>query len=118
MDNLKESIDQIFAESKAMKRPRSTYVYSLASFNATSASFKAITIVSTNNRFLQHVDHKFLAYTNMKMANHLRIPVIQFVADGEARFSQPNDHFVLLHAILKAFLFGGDTGINFRVIAE
>ena len=45
-----------------------------------------MTIVSTNNRYLQHVDHKFLTYTYMKMANH-SILVIQFDADGDALFS-------------------------------
>ena len=76
------SIDQIFAEAQAIGRPRSTYIYSIVfSFVNKSGPMKEVTSISTNK-----VDNKCLIYNNMKMANHLGITVLQFVADGDSRF--------------------------------
>ena len=86
-DETKTSIDEIFEEAQKIGRPRSTYVYSLAlSQPTTDRSLKEITTISTNNRFLQNTDHKCLCYNTMKMANTAKIPIFQFVADGDSRF--------------------------------
>lgn len=37
-------------------------------------------------RYLQNQDHKLLTYNLMKMLNYYHIPVLQFVADGDARY--------------------------------
>jgi len=82
--NAQKSIDLTFAESEGIGRPRSTYVYSLALSSLTREQpLKEIASISTNNRFLQNVDHKFLTYNLMKMLNMVKVPILQFVA---ARF--------------------------------
>lgn len=35
---------------------------------------RKISIISTNNRYLQHIDHRFLTYSNLKMEQNLLPP--------------------------------------------
>ena len=83
----KDSLDRAFAESKAINRPRSTYVYSLSlSQPCENTPIKEIAAISTNNKYLQAIDHNKMTYNVMKMSNNVGIPIIQFVMDGDSRF--------------------------------
>ena len=68
-----KSIDKEFAESEAIKRPRATYIYSIA-VNSACADRKVIEVstIATNNRYLQNQDHCLATYKLMKMANYLK----------------------------------------------
>ena len=82
-----KSIDKEFAEAEAIGRPRATYIYSLAVNSACSdKKVTEVSTITTNNRFLQNQDHCLATYNLMKMANYLKLPIIQFVADGDSRF--------------------------------
>ena len=72
---------------KPLKRPRTTYIYSIA-VNSACADRKVIEVstITTNNRYLQNQDHCLATYNLMKMANYLKMPIIQFVGDGDSRF--------------------------------
>ena len=85
--DLKTSIDTLFAEAVAINRPRATYLYSIA-LNPAFSGKKVLEVatIATNNRFLQSQDHCLYTYSIMKFANYLKVPVIQFVADGDSRF--------------------------------
>ena len=86
-ESAKIACDKHFAEAEAIGRPRSTYVYSLAINSATiHTPVTEIAVISTNNRYLQNQDHKLYTYNLTKMMNFCHIPMIQFVADGDARF--------------------------------
>ena len=82
-----KSIDKACAEAEAIRRPHATYIYSLV-INPVCSDKKVteISTVATNNRYLQSQDHCLSTYNWMKMANYLKIPIIQFVADGDSRF--------------------------------
>ena len=82
-----KSIDKAFAEAEAIPRPHATYIYSLA-INpvCTDKKVTEISTVATNNQYLQNQDHCLSTYNLMKIANYLKIPIIQFVADGNSRF--------------------------------
>lgn len=83
----KDAIDAHFAEACAISRPRSTYIYLLAVNSGTlNKPVTELAVISTNNRYLQNQDHKLYTYNLIKMLNSFHVPVIQFVADGDARF--------------------------------
>ena len=83
----KKSIDKEFAEAEAIGRPCATYIYSLAVNSACSdKKVTEVSTIATNNRFLQNQDHYLATYNFMKMANYLKLPIIQFVADRDSRF--------------------------------
>ncbi len=69
----KESIDKEFAEVDALKRPRATYIYSLA-LNPGYSNQKACEVASiaTNNRFFQSQDHCMATYSLLKLTNFFK----------------------------------------------
>lgn len=73
-ENIKGDIDRIFAESSALNRPSSTYVYSMVISNCCkSLPVQEAAVISTNNRYLQHQDHQFLVHNLMKMLSFFKV---------------------------------------------
>ena len=77
VEDIKSGIDKIFAESAALKRPFSTYVYSMVLSNCCkSIPVQEAAVISTNNRYLQHQDHQFLVHNLMKMSSFFKVNTV------------------------------------------